>query len=142
MTDYERFLAVDKAVTDRLEELGSYSILIADGNTIYLEIAKSVGGVTEQFHNEVLEIERDYCETLGDRKENEIAISYVIGYTDIVYRARKTDSLLDLQTDENTFELINMYKYDIELDTIIDFLKDNPNFVMRVVDNKTLLVRV
>ena len=137
----QKAITMDEFTTSILEPFDSYSILMADGNELYLVIEKPHKGVTEEFYNKVLDIEDTYCESLGERDEGVLNYRYPIGYTDAVYRPFTTDALLYMKVEDGVYDLTDADRHDFQFENIVDFLTDNPQYVFRVIDGKQMIVK-
>ena len=141
MKELKKFLVVDEAVTSRLEEVGSYSVLTADYKDVFLTINKPLYG-NVLFDRAIREIEQSFCETLGEKIEDDFEIKYFLGNTNCKFREHGTDALLDMMDDDENFDLTDSYKYDFQEKDVDAFLMDNTDYCMRFVDGKKMIVKI
>ena len=133
MTQYEKYEALDRAVTDYLEEnFGTFSVLVAQGNNLYLAVQKR-GNTLPQ---EALEhIEQTYCETLGLKTDTKTEVLYFLGMCEPKYRLHGTDYLVNYVEHGLTID------EDMDMATVLEFLADNPEYKMQSVDGKVIIGR-
>lgn len=146
MTIYEKFRELDYAITEILEGegTGAFSIVLADNHTVYLAIIKP-HSFNKHFNDVLASLEANpefmYIDKAQRLEIDATECRYPIGYTEQVYRAHRTCALLEMQVDENTFDLTDAIKHDLRFEEIVMFLEDNPDFVLRVIDGKTVIVK-